>query len=66
MSNVTRGLLRLWLVGSALWAVGITVLYVLAREANLVESIAYSVPGPPLIVLAIGTGLVWAIRGFRS
>jgi hypothetical protein len=48
--RVARGLFRLWLVLSVLWIGGVGV-------------VTWRVP--PAFLLALGSALVWAFRGFR-
>jgi hypothetical protein len=56
--NWTKGLLRLWAVGSVLWA---TIVGLLLRD-NGEEVIQIIALGPPLVIFAIGAVLVWAFR----
>jgi hypothetical protein len=58
---MARGLFRLWIVGSGMWVV---FLFMLADNGRLVEHMQLVVY-PPLVVLALGTSLAWAARGFR-
>ncbi len=57
----TKGLFWFWAVGSVLWA---TFIGLLLRDSSeeVVQVIAL---GPPLVILAIGSVLVWAFRRFR-
>lgn len=63
-----RGLFRLWMVVSALWVIPLTLL--IASEAPLdvyaFRFLIFVVFLPPVLVLAIGMALVWAIRGFSN
>jgi hypothetical protein len=54
--RVARGLLRLWLVLSVLWIGGV----VFVRHGILLALV------PPAFVLALGSALVWASKGFRE
>jgi hypothetical protein len=84
--NWTRGLFRLWIVGTVLWVayIGMTVALPAWREAHCdpsddpfcglgpksqhdgVWDLANTALDPPLVVLAIGSVMVWAFRGFRK
>jgi hypothetical protein len=95
--RITRGLFRLWLVSSVLWAgsmaavtwqdlaypilsdaeVGLSPAIGgelpdapwILREKREMETIKYAVGlalVPPMLVLMIGSALVWAFRGFRT
>ena len=57
---IVKGLFRLWCVLTAVWVALIAVLPEY-REGALPMMIV-----PPLVILAIGSGLVWAARGFRA
>jgi hypothetical protein len=65
--RVTRGLFRLWLVLSVVWIGGAFVVMAYKTRELLEWLLASSVVGivPPLLVLALGSALVWAFRGFR-
>jgi hypothetical protein len=54
--RVARGLFRLWLVLSVLWIGGV----VFVRHGILLALV------PPAFVLALGSALVWASKGFRE
>jgi hypothetical protein len=68
---MTRGLLRLWIVATALWAApALLLIWAIAQKEAWrwatpegVAGAATLIAGPPLLVLAIGAALVWAIRG---
>ena len=75
--NFPRGLFRLWLVLSVLWIGGVVCLtwhdLQLPRSGPFNDLIADAVIGrgikvaliPPVVILAIGSALVWAFKGFR-
>ena len=70
--RVARGLFRLWLVLSVLWIGGVGVmtwLDVTSRSRGLAWADTWfaSVVAvvPPVLLLALGSALVWAFRGFR-
>jgi hypothetical protein len=71
--NITRGLFRLWLVLSGLWSIGF--LMILAVDKNkhpdaglwafwVVMFLASLIP--PALILALGSVLLWAFRGFQK
>jgi hypothetical protein len=53
--RAVRGLFRLWLVLSVLWIGGM----VFVRHGIVLALV------PPAFVLALGSALVWASKGFR-
>jgi hypothetical protein len=61
---MSKGLFRLWIVGTVVWSVPVFLIF---RE-DMPSPADALLPAlvPPLIVLAIGAGLVWALRGFRE
>jgi hypothetical protein len=73
------GLLRLWMVATAIWFVIVVSLewldypYGFTTFYNLLDWARDTLPGlagvlfvPPLAVLAVGAALLWAFRGFRA
>ena len=69
--RVARGLFRLWLVLSVLWigVVGLATWRIAWRIADpaafvLAEVLPLALV-PPVFVLALGSALMWAFRGFR-
>jgi len=68
--RVARGLFRLWLVLSVLWIGSVPFMPWLyhtpgAIGENLILGMSITAFFPPLFVLALGSALVWAFRGFR-
>src|SRR6266545_2014516 len=75
--RVVRGLFRLWLVLSVLWIGGVGVMtwpafdpdaYLEGRPQPIRWSAAEAALlsfAPPAFMLALGSALVWAFRGFR-
>ena len=67
--RVPRGLFRLWLVLSVLWIGGVGVVaWMEGRSEGLSsEKLAFLVAllVLPAFVLALGSALAWAFRGFR-
>jgi hypothetical protein len=69
MTRVARGLFRLWLVLSVLWIAGVGLetyrewSYGLWHGGSLFMLVFGLLP--PVFVLALGSALVWAVRGFR-
>jgi predicted membrane protein len=60
---------RLWLLLTALWVVFVLFLTLLVlSDGGRFDAGIFSIAllGPPLILLALGAALVWAIRGFRQ
>jgi predicted membrane protein len=60
---------RLWLLLTALWVMFVLVLTLLVlSDGGRFDAGIFSIRllGPPLIVVALGAALVWAIRGFRQ
>jgi hypothetical protein len=80
--NMRRGLLRLWMVATALYAIPALVLFYLAERARLMSQdpfadimgfpvelyaqVALVALGPPLAALGIGLMAAWVLRGFRQ
>jgi hypothetical protein len=64
----TEGLFRLWIVATVMWLLLVAlVASLLAIDPRVYPGlIAIAAGGPPLVVLAIGSALVWAFRGFRK
>jgi hypothetical protein len=69
--NWRRGLLRVWLLMSAAWIMGWTIYSILHAMSNGFRTIGdlLSIPvvffGPPIALLLLGIGTVWAFRGFK-
>jgi hypothetical protein len=65
--RVARGLFRLWLVLSVLWIGGVGIVAWLewpsGDKAVFLWLLAFV---PPAFLLALGSALVWASRGFRQ
>jgi hypothetical protein len=59
---VTRGLFRVWLVAAALW---VAFCWSISDSIDLLVSHMQTVTYPPLVVLAVSTSLIWAVRGFK-
>jgi hypothetical protein len=69
--NWSRGLLRLWILVSAVWIMGwaiYAILSVLAQSFKTLEDYL-AIPvvffGPPIALLLCGLATAWAIRGFK-
>ena len=70
--NWRRGLFRLWIVGSALFVIAVAFIsyseiksYAEVPWAKL-EMCATIAFGIPLVVLVLGSSLVWAFSGFAA
>ena len=70
--RVARGLFRLWLVFLVLWigAVGVVLWWAWdwgdeGPELDYWLRAGVLAFAPPVLVLALGSALVWAFRGFR-
>jgi hypothetical protein len=65
--NWTRGLLRLWLVASLLWAAPMG--WLAWPDWNYGERASWWATytfAPPIVVLIVGISLLWTLRGFRQ
>lgn len=70
--NVRRGLFRLWIVLTAVWAVFVVALvwqpFVATEQfearRDLLQFAAGMFAVPPAVVLALGAALFWALSGF--
>lgn len=60
---MARGLFRLWVVLSIMWAIPV---YLWVSSIGPIATALILSVGAPMVVLAIGSGLVWAGRGFKS
>jgi hypothetical protein len=78
--NWRVGLLRIWVVGTAIWIGLVVTLSWIDYQSGLwsitVDGVLYWAQNvlpdrwgviflPPLAVLAVGAALLWALRGFR-
>lgn len=61
--KVSRGLLRLWLAGTALWWAFLLFLYSYDRSAEFANYFPLFI-SPPGAILAIGGLLYWVLKGF--
>jgi hypothetical protein len=78
--KIARGLFRLWLVLSVLWIGGVATVTWQAFPVDVPEWAGPAGPVqreairtgaemaliPPVLVLALGSSLIWAFRGFQS
>jgi hypothetical protein len=72
--NWRVGLLRLWVVATAIWIVSLATLnWVFSRFDSVLYWARTELPDiagwlfiPPIVVLAVGASLAWAFHGFRA
>jgi len=68
--NWRRGRFRIWLLLSAAWIMAWTIDLILwtlrfGMETREVAAVPVLLFGPPVALLVFGTGVRWALRGFK-
>jgi hypothetical protein len=66
MKGTRRGLFRLWLVGTIVWA---ALIFLASSRDTRPEAATLTVEAafvPPAIVLVVGAMLIWAVSGFSD
>jgi hypothetical protein len=55
---------RFWIVGTGTWITCAASLFIMGGNTDRLLSHVALMLGPPMAVLALGVGLVWAWRGY--
>ena len=64
--NWRVGLFRLWVVGSAIWVVGVSYLAFVVEQTAVTFFLASIMLGPPVGVLLLFGLLAWVWKGFQK
>lgn len=63
-STVVRGLFRVWVVATLIWAIGALILGL--RDGGVISArLIGTAFGLPLVLLLGAAGTVWIVRGFQ-
>jgi hypothetical protein len=64
--NIRRGLFRLWIVLALAWVGAMVVLWFSEGAKGDPPVILVIMLGPPIALLGLGWGVMWAISGFSE